>query len=191
MGIIADKIRKAIFGREVRDSIADGIELVEELREDYDNQVINAGNSNAEIVDARGGETKLKDRLDKFDEKLEESKIKINTKVDKVQGKGLSTHDYNNKDKIEVSKISGKAEKTELNAINERISNIISHNEDVSGNSELIDIRTDITGKIHGSAGDAIRDQITTLNNNTESLSNSIFEENIVEWDNTRIIDQN
>lgn len=71
MGVIADKIRRAIFGGEVRESIADGIEVVEQLREDYDNQVINAGNSNAEIVDARGGQTKLKDRLDNFDEQLE------------------------------------------------------------------------------------------------------------------------
>lgn len=71
MGVIADKIRRAIFGGEVRDSIADGIELVEQLREDYDNQVINAGNSNAEIVDARGGQTKLKVRLDNFDEQLD------------------------------------------------------------------------------------------------------------------------
>lgn len=73
MGVIADKIRKAIFGGEVRDSIADGIEVVEQLREDYDNQVINAGNSNAEIVDARGGQTKLKDRLDNFDEQLDKT----------------------------------------------------------------------------------------------------------------------
>lgn len=75
MGVIADKIRRAIFGGEVRDSIADGIELVERLREDYDNQVINAGNSNAEIVDARGGQTKLKVRLDNFDEQLDTIKI--------------------------------------------------------------------------------------------------------------------
>lgn len=75
MGVIADKIRRAIFGGEVRDSIADGIEVVEQLREDYDNQVINAGNSNAEIVDARGGQTKLKDRLDNFDEQLDNKRI--------------------------------------------------------------------------------------------------------------------
>ena len=29
MGVIADKIRRAIFGGEVRDSIADGIEIVD------------------------------------------------------------------------------------------------------------------------------------------------------------------
>ncbi|MBD7914205.1 right-handed parallel beta-helix repeat-containing protein [Clostridium sp. Sa3CUN1] len=77
MGVIADKIRRAIFGGEVRDSIADGIEVVEQLREDYDRQVINAGNSNAEIVDARGGQAKLKNRLDNFDSHLEQ----INTEI--------------------------------------------------------------------------------------------------------------
>lgn len=74
MGVIAEKIRKAILGGEVRDSIADGIEVVEQLREDYDRQVINAGNSNAEIVDARGGQVNLKTRLDKFDSDLDSNK---------------------------------------------------------------------------------------------------------------------
>lgn len=81
MGVIADKIRKAIFGSEVRDSIADGIEVVEQLREDYDNQVINAGNSNAEIVDARGGHIKLKDRLDQVDSHLDNKANKLNNKL--------------------------------------------------------------------------------------------------------------
>lgn len=84
MGVIADKIRRAIFGGEVRDSIADGIEVVEQLREDYDNQVINAGNSNAEIVDARGGQTKLKDRLDNFDEQLDKNITDINKKINNI-----------------------------------------------------------------------------------------------------------
>ena len=83
MGVIADKIRRAIFGGEVRDSIADGIEVVEQLREDYDNQVINAGNSNAEIVDARGGQTKLKDRLDNFDEQLDTKAQQVDLEVEK------------------------------------------------------------------------------------------------------------
>ena len=110
MGVIADKIRRAIFGGEVRDSIADGIEVVEQLREDYDNQVINAGNSNAEIVDARGGQTKLKDRLDNFDEQLEHNvqelrnnyakKSEINSlandKADKITVQELDTKVYDN-----------------------------------------------------------------------------------------------
>lgn len=87
MGVIADKIRRTIFGGEVRDSIADGIEVVEQLREDYDNQVINAGNSNAEIVDARGNYVKLKERLDKehgevisqLDKKASKDEVRYNS----------------------------------------------------------------------------------------------------------------
>lgn len=85
MGIIADKIRKAIFGGDVRDSIADGIEVVEQLREDYDKQVINAGNSNAEIVDARGGHIKLKDRLDQVDSHLEHKANQVDLEVEKAR----------------------------------------------------------------------------------------------------------
>lgn len=88
MGIIANKIRRAIFGREVRDAIADGIEVVEQLRKDYDRQVINAGNSNAEIVDARGGEEKLKDRLDK-------EKEKNNLKFEEVNESLEQMNDFN------------------------------------------------------------------------------------------------
>lgn len=48
---------------------------------------------------------------------LEESKIQINTKVDKVSGKGLSTNDYIDSDKVEVSKIKNKMDKntTDIN----------------------------------------------------------------------------
>ena len=49
---------------------------------------------------------------------LEEAKsytdTKANAKVDKVEGKGLSTNDYTNEDKIQVSKIPSKA--TQINA---------------------------------------------------------------------------
>ena len=80
---ILEKIRKAIYGKEVRGSLADGLEAInnetenttvrqKKLETTFNDLIINAGNSNAEIVDARGGETKLKDRLDKFDEKLGE-----------------------------------------------------------------------------------------------------------------------
>ena len=91
MGVIADKIRRAIFGGEVRDSIADGIEVVEQLREDYDNQVINAGNSNAEIVDARGGQTKLKDRLDNFDEQLDNKAKQLDLEIERNRINNLTS----------------------------------------------------------------------------------------------------
>lgn len=135
MGVIADKIRRAIFGGEVRDSIADGIEVVEQLREDYDNQVINAGNSNAEIVDARGGQTKLKDRLDNFDEQL---------------------------DNIE----NGKAEKTEVQNLKNRVDSFTSLDEgSTTGDAELIDGRNTFFGTTDNNIGEAIRKQMNGVYN--------------------------
>ncbi|ATD55403.1 SGNH/GDSL hydrolase family protein [Clostridium chauvoei] len=95
MGVIADKIRKAIFGGEVRESIAEGIEVVEKLREDYDRQVINAGSSNSEIVQARVGKdgssySSLKERLDKENEQVN---LELEQKVINLKNLKLSKDD--------------------------------------------------------------------------------------------------
>ena len=94
---ILEKIRKAIYGKEVRGSLADGLEAInnetenttvrqKKLETTFNDLIINAGNSNAEIVDAIGGETKLKDRLDKFDEKLgEKSNIIVCEEIPSVK----------------------------------------------------------------------------------------------------------
>lgn len=47
---------------------------------------------------------------------------------------------------------------------NSRIDNIIAHNNDTEGNSELIDIRTGADGTVYTSAGTAIRRQISNIN---------------------------
>ena len=52
---------------------------------------------------------------------------------------------------------------TAINAQGERISNIIAHNNDTEGNTELIDIRTDCEGNVHSSAGSAIRSNIREI----------------------------
>lgn len=74
-----DQIRRAIYGREVRSSIADAIEAINKeqshLDGAFDQLIINAGNSNAEIVDARvkadGTQfNTLGERLNKNDEDL-------------------------------------------------------------------------------------------------------------------------
>ncbi|MFR3912829.1 MAG: hypothetical protein ACLTYB_17085, partial [Clostridium paraputrificum] len=90
-------IREAIYGKEVGGSLADGLEAInnetenttvrqKKLETTFNDLIINAGNSNAEIVDARGGETKLKDRLDKFDEKLgEKSNIIVCEEIPSVK----------------------------------------------------------------------------------------------------------
>lgn len=82
-----EQIRTAIYGKDVRESIASGIEAInieventtekqEDLESTFDQLIINAGSSNAEIVDARVNTKtnttylKLKDRLDDEHEDL-------------------------------------------------------------------------------------------------------------------------
>lgn len=87
MGILSNftkKIRNAIYVKEVRDAIADGLETVEALEEKnleiYNNMVIGAGESNAEIVDARLDNNtgvryeKVGKRLDKISSQIAEIK---------------------------------------------------------------------------------------------------------------------
>ena len=89
-----EQIRRAIYGREVRSSIADAIEAINKEQSHLDgafNQlIINAGNSNAEVVDARvkadGTQfNTLGDRLAKSDEQFEElNKEVIEARTDKA-----------------------------------------------------------------------------------------------------------
>ena len=59
---------------------------------------------------------------------------------------------------------------TEYVETRERISNIIAHNNDTQGNTELIDIRTTYQGYTSSSAGDAVRLQARQLSNRINSL---------------------
>jgi len=54
--------------------------------------------------------------------------------------------------------------------LNERISNIIAHNNETDGNTELLDIRVDTDGTTHASAGDAIRSQVNQLSSEIEEI---------------------
>ena len=51
-----------------------------------------------------------------------------------------------------------------------RIDNIIAHNNDTEGNSELIDIRTTFQGSVSESAGGAVRFQARQLNNRMDQI---------------------
>ena len=51
-----------------------------------------------------------------------------------------------------------------------RIDNIIAHNNDTEGNTELIDIRTTYQGTVAGSAGTAVRFQARQLNNRMDEI---------------------
>lgn len=101
-----EQIRKAVYGREVRGSIANAIELINKeqintstaqtnLASKFNQLIINAGNSNAEVVAARvkadGTQfNTLGERLDKSDEQLDNNTKYRNTialTLDEVEGK--------------------------------------------------------------------------------------------------------
>lgn len=57
-------------------------------------------------------------------------------------------------------------------ALKNQIANIIAHNGDTSSNTELIDLRTDANGKVHKSAGESVRGQVTQLNEDLNVFTN-------------------
>ena len=78
----------ALFGKDVRSSIHDGIDAINKevegttekqnkLGEQFKNLVINEGNSNAEVAASRGSHDWLPDRLDNFDSQLEHNEYKL------------------------------------------------------------------------------------------------------------------
>lgn len=64
----------------------------------------------------------------------------------------------------------GKAGATDLVA-RERIDNLVANNNPTEGNSELLDIRVGADGKIYSSAGDAVREQVSSLKEDLVNLS--------------------
>lgn len=98
-----NKIRTAIFGKEVRSALADGLETVNEeienttkkqeyLEKTFNNLIINSGESNAEIVDARTDKTtnqsypKLGDRIDEVSSQLLKNKNDLTNKINDLDG---------------------------------------------------------------------------------------------------------
>ena len=87
-----ENIKGALFGKDVRSSIHDGIDAINKevegttekqnkLGEQFKNLVINEGNSNAEVAASRGSHDWLPDRLDNFDSQLEHNKNELGTKA--------------------------------------------------------------------------------------------------------------
>ena len=83
-----ENIKGALFGKDVRSSIHDGIDAINKevegttekqnkLGEQFKNLVINEGSSNAEVAASRGSHDWLPDRLDNFDSQLEHNMTDI------------------------------------------------------------------------------------------------------------------
>lgn len=68
-------------------------------------------------------------------------------------------------------------------ATNARVDNIIAHNNKTDGNTELLDIRTDVDGVTHGSAGEAVRNQAKIINDRINYLTGNLMSSNLFNAD--------
>lgn len=119
------------------------------------------GNSISSLQTAVSGKADTNHNHD--DKYYTESEIdsKLDTKSDKSHN-----HDSAYETKTDAQSKFNSAKSyttTEINKLNDRISNIIAVDESTEGNTELIDIRTGIDGTKYPTAGDAVREQIGQL----------------------------
>lgn len=141
MANIADKIteiREAVYGKDVRESIASGIEKINEgqelLETEFDQLIINAGESNAEIVQSR---------VDKDGNPFDSLKTRLDQENQQV-----------------MSQLAQKADQSDLETEKARIDNLTANAGDTDNNAELLDIRVGYDGITYGTAGEAVRQTI-------------------------------
>lgn len=96
-------------------------------------------------------------------------------RVEMVATINKSTEELNSVVETAVVSLENSVAET-TNVLNARVDNIIAHNNDTEGNTELIDIRTGIDGTVYESAGDAVRKQINA------NLNYEKTEEIPLEW---------
>ena len=77
---------------------------------------------------------------------------------------------------------------SDISSVEGRIDNIIAHNNDTEGNSELVDIRTGVDGTVYASAGTAVREQINDINDNLDDYFN--FPNNIINFRTAQFADR-
>ena len=107
-------------------------------------------------------------RLDVLDRKLDTSVQQLRTHTN-AQINALSTSLENTETSL-TNLIDN-----QTNAVAVRIDNIIAHNADTDGNTELIDIRSGYNGRVYSSAGTAVRNQLYNTNTLLNKADNEIF----------------
>lgn len=60
-----------------------------------------------------------------------------------------------------------------------QVANIIAHNNDTNGNTELVDVRTGADNKVYASAGEAVRAQVEAIKNNLAPYAAFVIPENL------------
>ena len=81
----------------------------------------------------------------------------------------------------------GKAGVVDLVA-REQIANLVANNNPTDGNSELLDIRVGADGKTYPSAGDAVREQVSSLKEDLENIDERFLRYNLFDKDSANIV---
>lgn len=109
----------------------------------------------------------LNERIDNTENKIDSETAELNRLIDdKIDSVNKCIDD-------EIQTVNTKID-NETQKTNNRIDNIIANNTETDGNSELIDIRTDINGKVYKTAGEAVRGQIDELKNSVTELNENM-----------------
>ena len=133
-----NKIRTAIKGSEVRESIAKGIETAYDDASEKDN-------ANMEVKMARGTNPNLNTRLNKMGEMDIQNTERI----------------YSNHNQV-TAQLAQKASKQEVEVERLRINSLSQLEEgSTTGDAELIDIRIGADGTVYETAGEAVRNVLT------------------------------
>ena len=108
---------------------------------------------------------RLKNKVEQLENEMADVQEALTQTEDNVNQSMESLSDSIHQDLDEMSENIETGVNTALSGINARVDNIIAHNNDTEGNTELVDIRTGVDGTVYASAGSAVRTQISVLNN--------------------------
>lgn len=133
---------------------------------------------------------KLKNEIKKLDNKITEAHEHIDTEIARVDEAVVNVADRasrqletaindTNQNISDVSGSIGTRITSEIATVNSRVDNIIAHNNDTEGNSELVDIRTGVDNAIYATAGTAVRTQLQSIYEDLRTMSPVWFDNTI------------